>query len=110
MGVNSTFGEGERMQSSADRGKLLDAYRGAGSSPLATFGGCGAALALFCAIATGVVSTDYGDASRGQAREAAKDRLTVEQPSIAHAREVFAARRAAHSQRNPELLAQQSFD
>ena len=36
--------------------------------------------------------------------EFATHRLAVEQPSIAHARDVFAARRAAHSQRNLELL------
>jgi hypothetical protein len=97
------------MQSSADRGKLLDAYRRAGSSPLATIGGCGAALALFCSIAAGAVSADSGYASHDQSREEASDKLAVEQPSIAHARDVFAGRRSAHSQRNREWPVQHSL-
>lgn len=94
------------MQLSADRAKLIEAYGGAGS--VSAVGRCGAALALLGAVVvTGALSADYSNASLLGAREAAKGRLTVEQPGIAHAREVYAGRRTAHTRRNADLLARQ---
>ena len=95
------------MQSPADREKLLNDYEGAGLSPSRAIARCGAGLALFCAVATGGVSADDGDASRAQTREAARGRLGIEQPSIAHAREVYAGRRAGRVTNNVDLLVRQ---
>jgi hypothetical protein len=95
------------MQSSADREKLLIAYDGVGSSPSGAIARCGAGLVLFWAVATGAMSANPGDASRGQTREAARGRLAVEQPSIAHAREIHAGRRAARAPITLDLLVRQ---
>ncbi len=88
-------------------GKLLEAYVSADSSPRRAIAACGVALALFCAVTTGAVNARYGDASRSQTREAARGRLAVEQPAIAHARDVYAGRRAAHARINQVLSVRQ---
>jgi hypothetical protein len=92
------------MQSSVDREKLRNAYEGAGSSPSEAIARCGAGLALVCAVATGGVSPNTGDARHDQAREAVRGRLSIEQPGIAHAREVYAGRRAGRVTNNLDLL------
>jgi hypothetical protein len=95
------------MQSSGDREKVLEAYVSAGSVPGRAIAASGVALALFCAVTTGAVSAGYGDASRSQTREAARGRLAVEQPAIAHARDVYAGRRAARARINQTLIVRQ---
>ena len=94
------------MQSSVDRQNLLDAYSEAGMSPGGKVAGCGAAIAVFVSVAAGALSDDHADPSLIQTHAAWTARLAVEQPSIAHAREVYAARRASH-EANVGLLARQ---
>src|SRR5687768_12276 len=91
----TVYGEGGSMQSSADRQNLLDAYSRAGMSSTRTVVGCGAALALFFAVAAGAGSADQADHSHIETHAAWTGRLAVEQPSIAHARDIYAGRRAA---------------
>ena len=69
----------EIMQASADREKLISAYTATGLSPSRTVVGCGAALALVCALsAIGAWSADHEYTTRSQRLETAKGRLAVE--------------------------------
>jgi hypothetical protein len=88
------------MQSLADRQNLLDGYSGAGTSSTRTVAGCAVSLVLLAAVAGGALSQHPPDPRLLGMHAAWTGRLAVEQSGIAHARDIYAGRRAA---RQPQV-------